>query len=114
VSQDDLEELQPGAKVRLKDLCNVELTSLDLTGKSLSKHIGNDLGILKEGARIIHWVPVNDNVPTEIHKLNGQIVKGFSESAVKDSLDKNIQFERFGFVRLGTKTEPLEAWFTHK
>ena len=51
-------------KVRLKDLCNLEIVH----GKG--KYIGNDLAILKEKVRIINWVPDNSR-PCEVLMPDG-------------------------------------------
>jgi glutamyl-tRNA synthetase len=115
ISKEDLENAEPGMKFRLKDLCNIEITKLDLKNKCYAKYIGNDLSIIKEGAKIIHWVSVTDNYPAEIYMPDGKVIKGFCEILVKDSLSKTVQFERFGFVRLGsTEIPPVLGWFTHK
>jgi glutamyl-tRNA synthetase len=115
VNGSDLQTLSPGSKVRLKDLCNVELTQVNLKGTSSAKYIGDDLEILKQGAKIIHWVPVSENIPITVYLPDGQSQSGYCEPATKNDQGKIVQFERFGFVRLGTETRPtMLGWFAHK
>lgn len=114
VTKEDLESESPGAKIRLKDLCNIELTTVDLEHETYAKYIGNDLKIIKEGAKIIHWVPETDNYPITIHLPDGKIKQGYCEKGTSDALNSFVQFERFGFVNLGSKTDPVIGWFAHK
>jgi hypothetical protein len=44
---------------------------------------------------------------------DGLIIKGLVEKAASDSIDKVVQFVRFGFVKL-EKGNEIEAYFTHK
>jgi glutamyl-tRNA synthetase len=114
LTRSDLEGITSGTKLRLKDLCNVEVTRIDLENVTLAKYIGNDLEILKEGARIVHWVSASDNYPTKIYHPDGNVSEGYSETTVRDALNKMVQFERFGFVKLDASTQPVIGWFTHK
>jgi glutamyl-tRNA synthetase len=115
VNSTDLQDLAPGAKVRLKDLCNVEITQLDLNGENTAKYIGDDLEILKQGAKIIHWVPVEENIPITVFLPDGSTQSGYCEPATKNDQGQMVQFERYGFVRLGTETKPsMSGWFAHK
>ena len=51
--------MKPGDIVRLKDLYNVRITCAEpLCGE----YIGNDMAVLKQGAKIVHWAPL-DGVP---------------------------------------------------
>ncbi len=115
ISRDDLKYVEPGTRFRLKDLCNVEITKSDLENECQGKYIGNDLAIIKEGAKIIHWVSGTDNYPAEVYMPDGRIVRGVCEKSVANSLSNTVQFERFGFVKLGSKTIPqVVGWFAHK
>ncbi len=114
ITRSDLEGVTSGTRLRLKDLANIELTKLDLDQVSYARYIGNDLGIIKEGAKIVHWVSAIDNYPTIVYKPDGEILHGYSEKATADALNTVVQFERFGFVNLGDSTAPITGWFTHK
>jgi glutamyl-tRNA synthetase len=114
ITREDLNDLAVGNKVRLKDLCNIELTIIAPDQTSIGKFIGNDLGILKTGAKIIHWVPGIEKFSAKIYKPDGEVQTGYCEPAIVDALDKFVQFERYGFVQLGSSTDPVTAWFAHK
>ena len=43
---------------------------------------------------------------------DGTVKKGVCENIKSDDLDKVVQFERFGFVRIGKIGEGVEAYFT--
>ena len=114
VPVDDIETLQAGTKIRLKDLGNIELISVDPKNISTAKYLDNDLGILKTGVKIIHWISVNDNFQITIYLPDGSYKEGYCENDTVKSLGSIIQFERFGFVQLGSSTSPLIGWFAHK
>lgn len=114
VARDDLEGVKPTEKIRLKDLCNLEVTSIDLPSVSYVKYIGNDLEILKKGAKIVHWVSFTDNYPATIYLPDGGKISGVCEKDIKNALNSVVQFERFGFVKLGDSTQPLIGWLAHK
>lgn len=108
VTADDLKEIKSGEKVRLKDLCNVQFIST-----SKASYIGDDLSILKEGARIIHWVS-EDNIPIRVYMPDGEVKEGLCESGVKNEVDKIVQFERFGFVRIERDDGGIRGCYGHR
>ncbi len=108
VTSEDLEGLNPGMKIRLKDLCNVEL----LSGGD-AQYIGNDLSILKEGVKIIHWVG-EKALPTKLHMPDGGVKDGLCEPILESDLGKVVQFERLCFARVEEKEGRYEAFFTHR
>jgi glutamyl-tRNA synthetase len=108
ITGDDFEKNAPGEKIRLKDLCNVEFTS-----KNSTQYIGDDLTLIKEGVRIIHWVG-GDNVPTRLYMPDGAVKEGFCEPISKEDLGKVVQFERLGFVRIWAMNGGYEAYFAHR
>lgn len=109
LTADDVKDYQPGTIARLKDLCNVEVAA----GNGL-KHIGNDLVVLKQGAKIVHWVGP-DSIPTTVHMPDGTAISGLAEKETLKYLGKVVQFERFGFVKLYSHGEKgIIAFFTNK
>ena len=72
----------------------------------------NDLAVLKEGYRIIHWVPDNC-VPATVIMPTGERRDGFAEILPKEEEGKVVQFERFGFVKVEKVSPKLTAYFTH-
>jgi glutamyl-tRNA synthetase len=108
VTEDDMKNIESGTKFRLKDLCNVKIIS-----KDEAEYIGDDLSIIKEGVRIIHWVG-EDNVPTKLSMPDGTIKEGFSEHILDSDIAKVVQFERMGFVRIEEKDTEYQAYFAHR
>jgi glutamyl-tRNA synthetase len=81
-----------------------------------ARYIGDDLSILKEGARIIHWVTL-DGVPAEVQLESGEWRRGVAERGAKEAAGRVVQFERFGFVRLDRwdeEQQKLVGFFAHK
>ncbi|AKB26347.1 Glutamyl-tRNA synthetase / Glutamyl-tRNA(Gln) synthetase [Methanosarcina sp. MTP4] len=108
---DDVEKMEVGSMLRLKDLYNVEVTSLEpLQGK----FAGESLEALKKvKGRIIHWAPV-DGIPVKVRGPDGDF-KGIGERGIAKELDKIVQFERFGFCRIdAVSEEAIVAYFSHK
>ncbi|MFH0816996.1 MAG: glutamate--tRNA ligase [Methanobacteriota archaeon] len=105
IVSEDLAELKPGQVLRLKDLGNV------VVGEgNMAKHIGNDLSVLKEGAKIVHWLGA-ERAPFKIQMEDGSWREGFVEPAALAELGTVVQFERFGYVRIGKETE---GYYAHK
>jgi glutamyl-tRNA synthetase len=109
----DHDALRKDEVLRLKDLGNVRYL-----GDNKATFTGNDLSILKQGARIIHWVSAapGATIPVDVQMPDdeGTIVKGSAEVDCVRDLGKVVQFERFGFVRLERETRGrLQAPFTH-
>ena len=96
-----------GRMSRLKDLCNVVRE-----GDAL-KYAGNDLSVLKEGVPIVHWAP-EDSAEAEVLMTDGTRRAGVAENNVLSALDKVVQFERFGFVRIEQTSPVVRGVFTHK
>jgi glutamyl-tRNA synthetase len=111
VSRDDISGTGRGARFRLKDLCNIELAS-----PLEAKYIGDELSILKEGVKIIHWVTL-DGIPTEVQLENGEWKRGVAERGAGEEVGKVVQFERFGFVRLDRwdgEQRKLVGYYAHR
>ena len=120
VTREDTESLvREGAIVRLKDLGNVRILKMGPKGIA-AEYIGNDLTVLKQGARNIHWCPDKEGIPTEVFMNDGSVITGKTEPGILEANSETVQFERFGFVRI--ETQELEdgdgwsvkAFFTHK
>jgi len=107
ITSEDYAQLSNGTKVRLKDLCNIEYL-----GDGHAKYIGNDLSIIKSGAKIIHWVPI-DGIKTKVRLPDGDVISGISEPLVLNEHDKVVQFERFGFTRVEKTDNEITAYYSH-
>jgi glutamyl-tRNA synthetase len=109
--REDVEKLEPGSKIRLKDLYNVEVTSM---GPLRAKYLDDSVeSVKKEKMRIIHWAPM-DGVAVKVLSPDGEFT-GIAEKQVTAEPDNVVQFERFGFCRIDTVTdEEVVAYYTHK
>lgn len=105
VARRDLDALT-GGEVRLKDFCNVLLSS------GHAKFTGRENREIQR----IQWVPAGDNVSCGIMMPDGSLVRGLAEGNVKGiPLNVPIQFERFGFVNPRSRgAEGMFFYFTHE
>ena len=106
ISRSDLEAFQVGDNIRLKDLCNVEITGLE---PARARFLGKDMG---KRTKIIHWAPL-DGVAVKVLKPDG-IDEGIGEAGIAEELGKVVQFERYGFVRINCLGDPIVANYAHR
>ncbi len=107
ICHSDLEGLKIGDRIRLKDLCNVEILSLE---PARARFEGRDVGARK--MKIIHWAPAS-GVAVRVMKPDG-IDEGVGEAGIANELNRVVQFERYGFVRINRLGEPIIAYFAHR
>ncbi len=109
----DAIKLKSGQIIRLKDLLNIQITAVDLN-KNLIKSRFHSLELNREFS-IFQWVSKEENVQVSILKPDGTISKGNGEINLTNiSLNKTIQFERFGFVNpIKWEDNVLICYFTH-
>jgi len=108
VTLEDKEQINVGSILRLKDLYNVRVTSLDPLE---AEYIGNDLAVLKQGAKIIHWAPTN-GFTVRVLGPDGEF-HGVAEQGIHDELNNVVQFERFAFCRIDSINGVIVAYYTH-
>ena len=96
---------------RLMDAVNVEIIDDKVNYHSTSFEDARDAK-----ARIIQWVPTNDNVNVKIVMDDASIKTGLGESALSDlKVGDIVQFERVGFARLDEiKDDELIFYYAHK
>ncbi|MBU4339839.1 MAG: glutamate--tRNA ligase, partial [Euryarchaeota archaeon] len=111
ITRNDADSLKEGERLRLKDLYNIEVTGIS---PLRVKFIGTDMDLVKKDkARIIHWVPL-DGLIVRVLSPDGEYT-GIGERGMEKELDKVVQFERFGFVRIDSvRGDEVVAYFTHK
>jgi glutamyl-tRNA synthetase len=108
VCSQDIIDAKPGDLLRLKDLYNIRIT-----GQGTAEFAGFGIETMKkEGGRIIHWAPV-DGIPVKVLTPEGEIT-GTGEAGIATEVDKVVQFERFGYVRIDSANGEIIAYFTHK
>jgi glutamyl-tRNA synthetase len=106
ICRSDLEGLVTGDRIRLKDLCNVEIIAMDpakarFEGKAVGKKM-----------KIIHWAPAN-GLAIKVMKPDG-VDEGVGEAGIAKELNRVVQFERYGFVRINRLGTPIVAYFAHR
>ncbi|MEM3059565.1 MAG: glutamate--tRNA ligase [Methanomassiliicoccales archaeon] len=106
LTKTDLESIKWKGRLRLKDLCNVHLN------ETVAQYTGNDLSILKEGVKIVHWVPEYGKRAT-ILMPDGSKKEGYAEPILPQDVGRVVQFERFGFVKIESIDPEITAVFTH-
>jgi len=107
-------EVPADGKLRLKDLCNVELEPASGDVRK-GAYIGNDISILKEGAPLLQAVPERIALPCEVWMPDGEVLEGFIENGVQRLEPMTVvQLERFGFVNVVEIGERVVCNFAHK
>ncbi len=125
VAKADFEEAQlatAGARVRLKDLVNVEAVGSagadqeEPVHAGCARFAGNSLDFLRQpGVRIIQWVP-RDGLAVTLLLPDGSIQHGAAERELLDEpVDAVIQLERVGFARVEARSsDSVKLVFAHR
>ncbi len=113
IAHTDAIKLTKGQIIRLKDLINIQIMSIDLNKNQINSTF-HSFELNREFS-IIQWVSKEENVKVSILKPDGTISKGNGEiNLVNIPLNKTIQFERFGFVNpIKWEDNVLICYFTH-
>jgi len=107
ITEDDWKRIEDGEIFRLKDLCNV------VKKEKYVEYAGNDLSIVKKGAKIIHWVP-EKSIKCRVYMPDGEIREGYAEEATLNSIGETVQFERFGFTKIYEGNGEIVGYFAHR
>ena len=96
---------------RLMDAVNVEIDGENIVYHSTSFEDAREVK-----ARIIQWVPVEENVNVKIVMDDASVKTGLGEKALNDlEVGDIVQFERVGFARLDEiKDDEMIFYFAHK
>jgi glutamyl-tRNA synthetase len=113
IASNDAKKLVVGQTLRLKDLVNIQILSIDVDNKKIKAYF-HSLELNREYT-IIQWVPVDSKVGVQILMPDGSISNGYGEINLrKIPMDKTIQFERFGFVNpIELKENCLFCYYSH-
>jgi glutamyl-tRNA synthetase len=113
IAKVDVNLLKEGQIIRLKDLINIEIISMDIEQNLIQATFHSQK--LNRLYTIIHWVPEEENIEVSVLKPDGTISKGYGEINLIDiPLNKTIQFERYGFVNpIKRENKALFCYFTH-
>ena len=102
---------------RLMELFNVIVEEIKDNVVYATYHSDDFNECRKNRGKIIHWIPVENTVPTKIYQTDGSIDEGLSEKDFKNvNVDDIVQFERYGFVRVDEITDRGEyiCYYGHK
>ena len=113
ISKEDAEKMKKSGIVRLMGLMNVEV---DETGPSIKAryHSREHEEARAMGATFIHWLPDGEGIEASVIMPDVSLAKGIAETVCMDlKVDDMIQFERFGFVRVDSKS-PFSAYYAHR
>ena len=96
---------------RLMDAVNVEINGKDIKYHSTSFEDAREVK-----AKIIQWVPIEDNVNVEIVMDDASLKTGLGEGALRDlEVGDVVQFERVGFARLDeVLDDKMIFYYAHK
>ena len=96
---------------RLMDAVNVDISGDEITYNSTSFEDAR-----AQKAKIIQWVPADDNVNVKMVMDDASVKEGIGEMALCDlAVGDIVQFERVGFARLDEiKDDELIFYFAHK
>ncbi len=108
ITSEDLRGARPGEMIRFKDLGNFEFM-----GDKTFRYQGNDLEVLKNKVKIIHWVG-SRNIRAIVMMPDGSRREGLVEDEAMNSIGKVVQFERFGFLKLEKSDDGITGYFAHK
>jgi glutamyl-tRNA synthetase len=115
ISKDDLKIVKSKRMIRFMDLFNFQVEKVEKTVVQAT-FLGESYEEAKKlGAPLIHWILFNSGVPCEVTMPDASVAKGVAEEACR-SLEPNeiVQFQRFGFVRIDSVNEKLNAYFAHR
>jgi glutamyl-tRNA synthetase len=104
ISYGDLYVKKQGDRVRLKDLCDIEIISKE---PAKARFLGENQDVIEP---IISWVPYN-GIPVMIRKP-GSFDKGICEAEITKEIDRVVRLERYGFVRIDQIGDPIIAYYT--
>lgn len=107
LSKEDSDLFADAGKVRLKDLCNLEYGNP-------AKYIGNDVSILKKGAKAVQWVGP-DGIGASLLMPDGTETEGLIERSFGKEPGDMVQLERVGFAKVEKKTSDKVSFvFAHR
>jgi len=115
VSKKDVDASKTGNVIRLMELFNIEIESVNAYSAQASFISESYEEARNAKAQLIHWIPVGEDIPCQVVMPDATLAEGIAESACKKLKPNSIiQFERFGFVRIDKVNMKLTAYYAHK
>jgi len=105
--------VQGGAIVRLMGLFNVRIESVLKDGVEASLHSMGYEEIKHLRPSLVQWLPEDDKTDVDLVMPNGEVIKGFGETGLRQEVDKVVQLIRVGFGRVETADANLNVYFAH-
>ncbi len=115
VSRKDVNSSKVGIIFRLIELFNIKIEKANMYSST-----STFLSEAYEDARdrkvqLIQWVPQGQDVACQVIMPDATVVDGAAEGLCRRlSPDTEIQFERFGFVRIDKVADKLTVYYSHK
>jgi glutamyl-tRNA synthetase len=115
VSKKDVDSFRIGGIIRLIGLFNVKIKDANVYSAEATFASESYEQARRTKARLIHWVPLGQDVPCRVVMQDAAVMEGMAESLCK-RLEPNaiIQFERYGFVRIDQVGKEITAYYAHK
>ncbi len=114
VSGKDTEKMRVGGFTRLMGLFNIEITHLGSGEIHARFHSKSHQEARELDFPFVHWLPSGVGIQARVVMSDASTARGIAEEGCKDlEEDSMIQFERFGFVRVDSKS-PFVAYYTHR
>ena len=115
VAKKDMENLEMGTMIRLMELFNIRLESIEAYSVEASYVSESYDDIRRTKTQLIHWVSIRDSIPCQVIMPDATTSEGVAENACRQLKPKTmVQFERFGFVRTYGINTRLTAYYAHK
>jgi len=115
ISTQDATLLKKGKITRLMGLFNIQIKNVERGVIEAGFHSKGHEEAKKLGAPLIHWLPAGTGIPCEVVMPDATTARGIAEDTCKQLIPNDvIQFERFGFVRIGSIDWKLSAYFAHR
>ena len=113
IARSDYEKLREGSFVRLMEGFNIEFVEKGEDKAKARFHSFELEEAKRRRARLIHWVPAQENIGVKAVKPGG-MESGVGEAALSQvKRDDIVQFERYGFVRIDDVSEGIVAYYAH-
>lgn len=115
IAKKDASNMEEGKTIRLMEMFNIKIKKVSNDSVEATFDSESYEEVRKIKVQLIHWIPAGQEYPCEIIMPDATIVQGVAEDACKDlKSDTQIQFERFGFVRIDENNGKIVAYFTQK
>jgi glutamyl-tRNA synthetase len=115
ITRRDAADAKTEELMRLMELFNIRIEKV--SSYSAEAHFASEAyeDAKKAKAKLIHWIPVGEDMPCQVVMPDATTAEGIAESACSRLKPNTIvQFERFGFVRIDKVNKKLTTYYAHK